>query len=130
MILISQSFTIHGLWPQLNSTQKYGNFNLNLFQREFKLIDDMSNFWPPKTKPSHSTVFLWQHEWETHGQDYSSILYKLRPSDFPEDAEERNAALQVAYFKDALNLYKKIPVIRMPSGTYSSSEFANWIGLA
>jgi len=90
----------------------------------------MSNFWPPQTKPSHSNIFLWQHEWETHGQDYSSILYKLKPNDFPGNTEERNAALQMTYFKDALSFYKKFQVIRMPSGTYSRSQFASWVGLA
>jgi hypothetical protein len=42
----------------------------------------MQNYWPPKSKASTSTVFLWEHEWDTHGKDYANIILKLRPDEF------------------------------------------------
>jgi ribonuclease I len=78
----SQSFTIHGIWPSTNSTTTYGAFNIKYFEKNLRLIDDMQNYWPPKSKASTSSVFLWQHEWDTHGKDYANIILKLRPDEF------------------------------------------------
>jgi ribonuclease I len=81
--LLSQSLTIHGLWPDLNSTESFGAFNVQLLEKNVKLLDDMHNYWPPKSKASSTVTFLWDHEWSTHGKDYANIVYKLRPQDFP-----------------------------------------------
>ena len=62
-ILYRQSFTIHGLWPDQTTRENFGQFNINFFTKNVKLLDDMNNYWPPKAKKSHSATFLWQHEW-------------------------------------------------------------------
>lgn len=84
----------------------------------------MQNYWPPKTKASTSNLFLWEHEWESHGQDYAELVYKLRPEDFPGTLEERNKKLQLAYFNDGLDFYKRFNVKKLVSGKYSKSDFA------
>jgi hypothetical protein len=58
----------------------------------------MQNYWPPKSKASTSSVFLWEHEWDTHGKDYAAIILKLRPNEFAGTIEERNEKLQIAFF--------------------------------
>ena len=57
-ININQS---HGLWPTYNATKSYGNFNLQLFINQPKMLDDMQNYWPPKSKNTQTDVFLWKH---------------------------------------------------------------------
>ena len=96
---LSQSHTIHGLWPDQRGSETYGAFNISIFENEIKLLDDMNNYWPSKSKASTSNIFLWQHEWEQHGKDYADIIYKLRPNEFPGTSAERNASLQLAYFR-------------------------------
>ena len=83
IFLLRQSFTIHGLWPDTVSSVTYGGFNVNIIQKDVKLLDDMHNYWPPQAKKSSSNVFLWQHEWETHGKDYAAIMFKLKPEAYP-----------------------------------------------
>lgn len=49
------------MWPSTNTTSKYGNFNLKYFEKNLRLFDDMQNYWPAKSKPSTTNVFLWDH---------------------------------------------------------------------
>ena len=130
MQLHSQSHTIHGFWPDQKATQKYGSFNISIFEKELKLLDDMNNYWPPKVKKSTGQAFLWEHEWDTHGQDYAHIIYQLRPDDFPGGTTERNAALQLAYFKDTIALYKKLKVQKLPGASFSKSTYASQLGVS
>lgn len=90
----------------------------------------MHNYWPAKIKSSTSNVFLWDHEWTTHGKDYAYILYKLRPGDFPGTVEQRNAALQLAYFQDTINLYKKLNLKKLPAKNYTKTQYAAHIGVS
>ena len=84
----------------------------------------MHNFWPAKIKASTSNTFLWQHEWETHGKDYAKIIYKLKPEAFPGTTSQRNAALQLAYFRDTINFYKSLKVKKLPRAGFSKAEYA------
>jgi len=41
----------------------------------------------------------------------------------------RNGALQLAYFNDALEFYKRFNIKKTPTGNYTKSEFAALLGL-
>jgi hypothetical protein len=101
-----------------------------LLQKEIKLLDEMQNYWPPKAKASNTNVFLWQHEWETHGKDYANILYKLKPENFPKTIDARNAALQLQFYKDIIAFYLSFKVKKLTAGTYTHAAIASAIGLA
>jgi hypothetical protein len=90
----------------------------------------MHNYWPPKSKASSTSVFLWQHEWENHGKDYAAILYKLKPENFPGTTDVRNAALQVAFYKDVISFYQRFNLKKLPTGTMTKAAIAKIIGLA
>lgn len=128
--LFSQSFTIHGIWPDQVTTQSFGAFNYALIQKETKLLDDMHNYWPPKSKPSHSTTFLWSHEWTVHGKDYAAILFKLKPESFPGTIQQRNAALQVAFYKDVISFYQRFNGKKLSAGTMTRAAVASKLGVA
>jgi ribonuclease I len=108
--ILSQSLTIHGIWPSNPTTSNFGKFNIKIFQDNLKLLDDMNNYWPPKTKASTTNVFLWEHEWDTHGHDYAANIFALRPDEFVGTTEQRNQRLQLAFFQEAVNFYKKFNV--------------------
>lgn len=79
----AQSFNIHGLWPNNvpDTRKRYDNFTLENIEDE-KLLDDMYNYWPPsanyqtKHKENYKDYkhWLWHHEYNNHGKDYSYIL--------------------------------------------------------
>lgn len=54
---LSQSFTIHGLWPSQQSYRDFGDFNFQLFKKP--LLEDMYNYWPPQPKTGGLPHFLW-----------------------------------------------------------------------
>lgn len=89
----------------------------------------MHNYWPPKAKASNTNVFLWQHEWETHGKDYANILFKLSPEKFPGTVDARNAALQLQFYKDIIAFYLRFKVKKLTAGTYTHAAIASFIGL-
>jgi hypothetical protein len=90
----------------------------------------MNNYWPPKIKASTTTTFLWQHEWESHGQDYAAIIYKLRPAEFAGTVQERNDKLQIAFFTETIAFYKRYRVQKLSAATYTKSSLASALGLA
>jgi len=57
--LCSQSFTIHGLWPSLKTSNDYGVFKVNNIQSH--LLDDMNNYWPAQSQIGRYNYFLWDH---------------------------------------------------------------------
>ena len=89
----------------------------------------MHNYWPPKSKPSSTNVFLWDHEWTTHGKDYANIVYRLRPEDFPGSEEQRNSALQLSFYADVIAFYKKFKVKKLPFKNCTKTEFARYMGI-
>ena len=103
---------------------------MKYFDKNLRLLDDMQNYWPAKSKPSSSKTFLWEHEWSTHGHDYCEIIYTLRPSEFAGTVAERNEKLQLAFFTEAISFYKRFNVKKIPSGAYTKTEFAKLLGLA
>lgn len=81
--ILSESFTIHGLWPNLIGNETYGDFNYSFIRSNTALFNNLSNYWPPQSKsikhqrnrdPNKSTYFLWNHEYTKHGQIYANIL--------------------------------------------------------
>lgn len=126
---LSQSLTIHGLWPDTISSTTFGRFNTSVIAKNAKLLDDMLNFWPSQTKSTTSNVFLWDHEWSAHGKDYADIIYKLRPADFPGTIEQRNFKLQYAFSNDVINFYKKSRVKKLPSKSYTKASLPSHLAV-
>jgi len=90
----------------------------------------MNNYWPPKIKASTTSTFLWQHEWETHGQDYAAIIYKLRPGEFTGTDQQRNDKLQVAFFTETIAFYKKYRVQKLSAAAYTKANLAAALGVS
>lgn len=71
----------------------------------------MTNLWPPQlnyplSDPETCNTFnlhwLWSHEYDKHGKDYSNILQVLFPQKFSKATDKE---LQVQYFSDVLKFY-------------------------
>ena len=85
------------------------------------LLDDMNNYWPPQSQSGRYPYFLWEHEWEDHGQDYAGIVYKLHPNQFSVNQNQRNQDLQVRFFQDVINLYKTFKAQKIFKNTFKKS---------
>ena len=129
LFYLSHSLTIHGLWPDTISSTTFGAFNSSVLSKNVQLLDDMHNYWPPQSKTTTSSLFLWDHEWTTHGKDYANIIYKLRPADFPGTVQQRNSQLQYAFYNDVINFYKKFSVKKLPGRSYTKATFASHLGI-
>ncbi|XP_031505865.1 uncharacterized protein LOC116268292 [Nymphaea colorata] len=129
--LNSQSFTIHGLWPTVKTTKKYGAFDLSIIEANQTLYADMQNFWPPQSLPNHTPTNLWAHEWGKHGGDYAELLLRVRPDEFKGlSGDKLNKALQFAFFRDTIAFYKSFrATYRYPSSQLTKDSFAHLFGI-
>jgi len=89
----------------------------------------MLNFWPPQNRDRGDKYFLWNHEWNKHGKDYSAIMLNLAPNNFSTLYDDRNFQLQTKYLNDAINLYKSLKLQKIPKDSYSKSDFATYLGI-
>ena len=80
LCLISQSFTIHGLWPQDESYDNFEKFKIYYLPSNLK--KDLYNYWPPKNTHWQSKYFLWSHEYNKHGDDYAQVIIDRQNGDF------------------------------------------------
>ena len=78
MILWRESFTIHGLWPSARTNQLYADFDEENIKND-DLYDDMINYWPPQSNSQKEFTWLWEHEYNKHGKDFSEILQTYNP---------------------------------------------------
>ncbi|KAJ7103222.1 ribonuclease T2 [Mycena belliarum] len=106
----SDSWTIHGLWPDhcdgsfdstCDKSRAYKDFpSLLTAQGAKDTLDFMNTFW--KDIKGKDEAF-WEHEWSKHGTCMSTLDVKCLPSGSPKGAEA------VIYFKTAVNLFKTLP---------------------
>jgi len=58
----SEDYMIHGLWPQINSTDYPENCKtVSYIEPEGTLLSNMNTYW------SSCDNTLWEHEWQKHG---------------------------------------------------------------
>lgn len=128
----SDSWTIHGLWPDncdgtyessCDSNRAYTNISaiLQSFGRQ-DLLDYMNTYW--KNSPSSgSDESLWEHEWEKHGTCISSFDTKCY-SNYKSTQEYVDFAnVTVSLFKN-LNTYQFLSdagITPSSSATYTAS---------
>jgi ribonuclease I len=100
-----ESFTIHGLWPNPKGTKRYDDFDVDNIQ-DSNLLDDLDNYWPANSKPSdpeRAYYWLWEHEYDKHGKEYTELLQAYKPNLFGKASTQ---SLQERFFRDAINFYK------------------------
>ncbi|EIW86991.1 ribonuclease T2 [Coniophora puteana RWD-64-598 SS2] len=105
----SDSWTIHGLWPDncdgtyqenCDSSRDYKNIgDLLSAQGASDTLDYMNQYW---LNDDGSSEELWEHEWATHGTCYSTLDPSCLPSGSPTGAEA------VAFFETTVKLFKTL----------------------
>lgn len=122
-MLFSQSFTIHGLWPNQVTYHDYGDFNFNLFKGE--LLQDMYNYWPPQPQSGGIPHFIWEYGWETNGHRFAGLMLELHPSNYVMyGVKKRNEELQIEYFRKTVEFYKQLNVRKVPQKSYTKDDFS------
>lgn len=82
----SEEYMIHGLWPQINSTDYPENCKtVSYTEPEGALLDEMKKNW------SSCDNTLWEHEWKKHG----SCM------------QEQNNINEMTYFNKTLSLFEE-----------------------
>jgi ribonuclease I len=107
--LFRESFTIHGLWPSARTEQLYANFDLDNIDNKV-LLDDMENYWPPQSNDDKEADWLWSHEYDKHGKDFSNILQVYLPHEYERASAEQ---FQETYFQTVINYYKTFNVRKL-----------------
>ncbi|KAI3950937.1 hypothetical protein MKW92_008159 [Papaver armeniacum] len=113
-------FGIHGLWPEYNDGSYPSNCDPDSFFDPSVVSDlkeDLQRNWPTLACPSGDGNAFWGHEWNKHGTCSESSLN------------------QHAYFASALNLKRKINLLRIltnsgikpDGGFYSLNRIKNAI---
>ncbi|KAI0275119.1 ribonuclease T2-like protein [Gloeopeniophorella convolvens] len=106
----SNSWTIHGLWPDkcdqtfsenCDSSRDYTNIDdLLTSQGASDTLSFMQEFWVDINGQNEQ---FWEHEWSTHGTCYSTLETSCLPSGSPKGAEA------VAFFQRVVALFKTLP---------------------
>ncbi|KAK7465444.1 hypothetical protein VKT23_005422 [Stygiomarasmius scandens] len=106
----SDSWTIHGLWPDNCDGTFKENCDSSRNQNDItsllenagadSTLDFMKQFW---VDINGNDEQFWAHEWNTHGTCYST----LRPSCLPSGSEDGTDA--VAFFQTVVKLFKTLP---------------------
>lgn len=125
--LLSQSFSIHGLWPKQKATKNYGAFNLKIIEADAKLHDNMKNYWQPQSNlTTDSKYWLWEHEWNDHGHDYAELIYRMQPKRFTGlTGNNLNNSLQLAFYQDVIGFYLNFTgVQKYPYKDLGKKQFA------
>ncbi|KAJ7670298.1 ribonuclease T2-like protein [Mycena rosella] len=108
----SNSWTIHGLWPdecnlsfQENCDSSRAYTGISTAYGPGRQLDPQLHeyrFW--KNDPNDgSDEELWEHEWETHGTCMSTLDVSCLPSGSPKGAEA------VAFFETVVGLFQTLP---------------------
>ncbi|KAH9858319.1 ribonuclease T2 [Lenzites betulinus] len=106
----SNSWTIHGLWPDncdgtfkenCDSSRDYTNIaSLLTAQGASDTLAFMQEFWVDINGQNEQ---FWEHEWSTHGTCYSTLKTACLPSGSAKGAEA------VAFFNTVVKLFKTLP---------------------
>ncbi|KAJ7481047.1 ribonuclease T2-like protein [Mycena galericulata] len=108
----SDSWTIHGLWPDhcdltfsenCDPSRAYKNIaGLLTDQGAQDTLTFMNTYWINDPNDGSNEEF-WEHEWETHGTCYSTLQPTCLPSASPTGAEA------VAFFTTVVKLFQTLP---------------------
>lgn len=106
----SNSWTIHGLWPDhcdgtfsenCDPSRDYTNISTLLTDNGgTSTLNFMNEFW---VSDDGTNEAFWDHEWATHGTCYSTLEPKCLPSGSPRGLEA------VAFFETVVNLFQTLP---------------------
>ncbi|KAI0639927.1 ribonuclease T2 [Trametes polyzona] len=106
----SNSWTIHGLWPDncdgtftenCDPSRDYTDIaSLLTAQGASDTLSFMQQFWVDINGQNER---FWEHEWSTHGTCYSTLEPSCLPSGSPKGAEA------VAFFQTVVKLFKTLP---------------------
>ncbi|KAI0718938.1 ribonuclease T2 [Cerioporus squamosus] len=106
----SNSWTIHGLWPDncdgtftenCDSSRDYTDIaDLLTNQGASDTLSFMKEFWVDINGQNEQ---FWEHEWSTHGTCYSTLKISCLPSGSAKGAEA------VAFFQTVVKLFKTLP---------------------
>ncbi|KAI0297546.1 ribonuclease T2-like protein [Multifurca ochricompacta] len=106
----SNSWTIHGLWPDhcdgtfstnCDPSRDYTNIaGLLTSQGASDTLSFMQQFWVDINGQNEQ---FWEHEWAAHGTCYSTLKTSCLPSGSPQGAEA------VAYFQRVVALFQTLP---------------------
>jgi hypothetical protein len=130
--LPSQSFSIHGLWPDTKTGKnKYGKFDIDIIKGDPALYDQMMDYWPPQSRASDSQYKLWEHEWKEHGSDYSNVIRRVQPKRFAGlSGADLNKALQHAFYQDVISIYLQFKgVQKYPYEKTVKKQFADALNI-
>ncbi|KAI0783293.1 ribonuclease T2 [Abortiporus biennis] len=133
----SNSWTIHGLWPDncdgtfsenCDSSRDYTNIaGLLTAQGASSTLSFMQEFWVDINGQNEQ---FWEHEWSTHGTCYSTLERSCLPSGSATGAEA------VAFFNTVVALFKTLPtytflanagITPSSSATYTLSQITSAI---
>ncbi|KDQ63253.1 hypothetical protein JAAARDRAFT_119977 [Jaapia argillacea MUCL 33604] len=131
----SNSWTIHGLWPDhcdltysenCDSTRDYTNISgLLTAQGASSTLSYMQTYWVDINGQNEQ---FWEHEWATHGTCYSTLEPSCLPNGSPTGAEA------VAFFQTVVKLFQTLPtytwlssqgITPSTSATYTYSTLAS-----
>lgn len=106
----TNSWTIHGLWPDncdgtyienCDPSRAYTDIaGLLQSQGASDTLDYMQTYW---VNINGDNEEFWEHEWETHGTCYNTLLPSCLPDDSPEGAEA------VSFFQTVVALFQTLP---------------------
>lgn len=106
----SNSWTIHGLWPdncdgsfEHNCDPSRYYHNLGDLLDEQGAHDTRSYLEKYMINNKHQTEQFWEHEWQTHGTCYNTLKPSCLPRGSPRGAEA------VAYFQRIVDLFQALP---------------------
>ncbi|KAJ7633150.1 ribonuclease T2 [Roridomyces roridus] len=108
----SESWTIHGLWPDkcdltyvenCDSSRAYTDIaGLLTDQGASDTLEFMQQYWVNDPDDGSDEEF-WEHEWETHGTCYSTLQPSCLPDGSPTGAEA------VVFFNTVVKLFQTLP---------------------
>ena len=93
----ARDFTVHGMWPQVNSTESPNSccFDNTFNYKDIQdLVPDLNTYW--FSYFDHDSKSFWKHEWLKHGtcaRDVSLLKGEKR------------------YFSSTIDLMKKLPIL-------------------
>jgi len=126
----SNSFTLHGLWPNYcngtytpevgcDSSRYYKNIG-SLINQEPELYNKMNKYWPSYKNDNQE---FWTHEWNKHGTCLSTTDAKCFTS-FSPGVDVRAYFNFVLNVHDQYNFYKALEAHQItPGRTYLKSQF-------
>ena len=122
------------IWSPLRELDDFSQDTVDMISYDGRLEADMNNYYPPTTNSrsgGFAEYFLWQHEWNKHGKDYATILYKLFPERYSGSWDQKSLELQKAFYEDSLRVYKHFPGLqKLTDSTFTRESLAQRLGVS